>query len=81
MKIEIKTLNVNIHIHQSSPMADAMIKAAIEAQEAQETREEENEIEFSDFPDDVREKIQVSVSRLYDILDRAGKGEEANEGV
>ena len=81
MKIEVKTLNVNIHIHQSSPMADAMVKAAIDAQEAQEMQEEENEIEFLDFPDDAGEKIQEILSPLRDALEREIKKREKNAAI
>lgn len=63
MKIKIKTLNVNIHIHQSSPMADAMVKAAMEIQQADENHAETEGREI-EIPADVQEQIQDAAERL-----------------
>lgn len=54
MKVKIENLNVQIHIHQNSPMADALVKAAIEAQEPP-AEAEEQEIET---PADMQEQIK-----------------------
>lgn len=51
MKVKIENLNVQIHIHQNSPMADALVKAAIEAQEPPAEAEEQG----IEIPADVQE--------------------------
>lgn len=64
MKVKIENLNVQIHIHQNSPMADALVKAAIEAQEPPA----EAEGQGIEIPADVQEQIQDAAKRLHTAL-------------
>lgn len=67
MKVKIENLNVQIHIHQNSPMADALVKAAMEIQQADENPAETAGREI-EIPADVQEQIQDAAKRLHAAL-------------
>lgn len=56
IEINIEAIHLNIHIHQSSPMADAMVKAAMEVQQVDESPAETEGREI-EIPADVQKQV------------------------